>query len=147
VTCAPLETFANSGTYDLLLFQESAQYIDPEVLFSRARELAPRVLVLDEFSLVPGLVDGLPELAKFEAMAVKHGFDRTEEVDVSAMAAPTVDWMMDRIPRYRDRLLNELGVTDEQIAQLQESGRRYQDRYASGQYGYRILRYARSSAA
>jgi len=146
VTCAPLETFAPGGTYDLLLFQESAQYIDPDALFARARTLAPHVLVLDEFSLVPGLVEGLPELAKFEAMAQKHGFHRTEEVDVSAMAGPTVGWVMNRIPAYRDRLVAELGVTDEQIGQLQESGRKYQERYKLGQYGYRILQYVQQGA-
>jgi hypothetical protein len=144
VTCSAFETFEARAAYDLLLFQESSQYIDADVLFSRAGELAPHVLVIDEFSLVPGMTDGLPELKTFEAMATKHGFQRTEEVDVSAMAGPTVNWFMERIPGYRDRLVAELGVTDEQIGQLLESGMRYRSRYESGSYGYRILQYRRS---
>lgn len=142
---APLEAFATDRTYDIVLFQESSQYIDPEALFAKAATLAPRVVVLDEFALAPADVP-VPLHARehFVATAAKHGFALTEELDLSAKAAPTVDWFMSRIPHHRDRLVADLGLTATQLDELVTSGRAYRDFYTRGIYGYRLMQFARA---
>jgi hypothetical protein len=138
------ETFGSEHRFDAILFQESSQYIGSEELFTRAAELAPRVIVLDEFALAP-LDDpaALHSLDAFLSAAAGNGFHLTERLNVSAQAAPTVRYFMQRIPRYRDRLIDELGVTDSQVAELFVSGETYLERYENGIYGYFLLDFQR----
>jgi SAM-dependent methyltransferase len=138
--CAAFETLEADRTFDVLLFQESSQYIDSEALFAKAETLAPRVLVLDEFALQPLEEEGaLRSLQGFREAAARHGFTVTEDLDLSAKAAPTMEYFTNRIPAYRDRLIADLGITDEQIRHLIEFGAKYRKRYAEGVYGYRLL--------
>ena len=129
-----------AATYDALLFQESSQYIDSEALFARAAALAPRVIVLDEFALKPLDEEGaLHSLAGFVEAASRHGFRVVEELDLSSKAAPTMDYFTDRIPAYRERLIADLGITNEQVDHLIANGVKYRARYADGTYGYWLL--------
>lgn len=140
VRCAAFETFDPGHTYDAIVFQESSQYIDSEALFRRAKALAPRVIALDEFALQPLDEEGaLHSLTGFIEAAARHGFQVTEELDVSAKASPTMDYFTNRIPASRERLIADLGVTNEQIDHLIENGVKYRSRYAEGVYGYRLL--------
>lgn len=144
VRCAAFETFDPGRTYDAAVFQESSQYIDSEALFARAEVLAPRVVVLDEFALQPIAEAGaLHSISGFLAAAARHGFVLSEELDLSAKAAPTMDYFTNRIPAYRDRLIADLGITNEQIDHLVENGVKYRERYRNGVYGYRLLAFTR----
>lgn len=139
--CAPFETFEASHRYDCVIFQESAQYIDAAALFAKAREMTTQVLVLDEFALEPA--EGLPLLDDFLSRAAANGFRKTEEIDLSAKAAPTIDYFLARLPRYRERLIADLGLKATQVDDLIESGERYRHLYQEGIYGYRLLRFVR----
>jgi SAM-dependent methyltransferase len=141
--CAPFETFEAAGCYDLILFQESSQYIDSEALFAKAETLSDDVLVVDEFALRPPDGPGLHPLAGFLAAAARHRYDLVEDLDLSSKAAPTMDYFATRIPRYRERLVADLGLTEAQIDELIASGARYRELYANGTYGYRLLRFRR----
>ena len=137
---AAFETFDAGRVYDVIVFQESSQYIDSEALFARAAMLAPRIIVLDEFALKPLDEEGaLHSLDAFRAAALRHGYAIEEELDLTARAAPTMDYFTDRIPAYREQLIADLAITDEQVDHLVENGRRYRERYADGTYGYRLL--------
>lgn len=134
------ETFDAGRTFDCVIFQESAQYIDAAALFARARELTRHVIVLDEFAIAPTDAPGaLHSREHFVACAATNGFKKTEEVDLSMQAAPTVDYFMSRLPRYRDPLITELHLTAGQVDDLMDSGAKYRDLYRSGTYGYRLL--------
>jgi SAM-dependent methyltransferase len=124
---------------DVIVFQESSQYIDSEALFARAAELAPQVLVLDEFSLKPLDAPGLHSRERFLDAASRNGYRTIEELDLSAQAAPTIDYFNVRLPRYRERLIADLGLTDAQVDDLIDSGHRYRALYRDGTYGYRLL--------
>lgn len=52
---------------------------------------------------------------------------------------PTIDYFLQRLPRHRERLVRDLGLQSHQIDEIIESGRRYRDSYASGDYGYRLI--------
>jgi hypothetical protein len=144
VRCVSLEALEAEGRYELLLFQESSQYIDAQTLFARARELAPRVLVLDEFALQPLEMPGaLHARSRFLAAAAEAGFTLTEELDLSDRAAPTVDYFITRLPRYREPLKADLALTDQQVDDLVESGTKYRELYRTGVYGYRLMQFTR----
>jgi cyclopropane fatty-acyl-phospholipid synthase-like methyltransferase len=161
VTCARFEDLehrhsaaAVAGQFDAVIFQESSQYIDSQTLWRIASRLTRRVIVLDEFLLQPDAAARAPAsadtdthththsihaLADFVSCAADAGFRVLEERDLSAQAAPTVDYFLTRIPRHHDTLTRDLGVTDHQLAELIASGTRYRELYRTGVYGYRLL--------
>lgn len=143
VTCAAFESFDPGRTFDVIVFQESSQYIASDALFARAAQLAPRVIVIDEFALQD---EGtLHRLDAFLAAASRHGFETTEQIDLSAKAAPTIDYFMRRLDRYRDKLIADLGLTSQQVDDLIASGTAYRESYRNGVYGYRLLAFSASA--
>lgn len=137
--CIAFEQFPIPDRFDVIVFQESSQYIDANALFARARELTTQVLVLDEFAMQP---EGeLHRYDAFLAAAQTNGFHVTEDVDLSQKAPPSIDYFTTRLPRYRDRLLADLGLTGQQVDDLIASGRRYRAFYESGAYAYRLLQF------
>ena len=75
--------------------------------------------------------------------AKRHGFQLTEELDLTEAAAPTIDYFNVRIPRYREKLIADIGITSEQVDDLITSGFRYRSMYGDGTYGYRLLQFRR----
>jgi SAM-dependent methyltransferase len=141
--CVRFEDLDVDAPFDVALFHESTQYIDSEALFAKAERIARTLLVLDEFAMRP--VKGLHRYDDFLAAAQRHHFSKVIDEDVSEQAAPTVDYFVPRLPRFQQRLIDDVGVTDAQIDDLIESGKRYRDRYRSGEYGYRFLRFDNAS--
>jgi hypothetical protein len=137
VHCVAFEQFTSSEQFDAILFQESSQYIASDALFAKARELTSRVIVIDEFALQNE--GALHRYDAFVAAAAQNGFHIDEELDLSAKAPPTVAYFMKRLPRYRDHLISDLGLTGQQVDDLLESGRSYVDLYRRGVYAYRLL--------
>src|SRR5262249_17435639 len=135
--------FETGRRYDAIVFQESSQYIDTDTLLEKCRRLLDPggvLLVLDEFSLQPvERPDALHRLDVFLAAARARGFRLEREVDLSRQAAPTVSYFLSRLPRYRESLIADLGLSGEQVDGLIESGKSYVDLYWSGRYGYRLL--------
>lgn len=138
------------GPWELMLLQESAQYIEPLALFEAAdRLLTPAdavIVVMDEFALRrrSPADTGLHDLDAFKTLAQRMGWSTVEEHDVSAPASGTVDAICRLVQRQREALLRELPVTAAQLDGLIDAGRRYQAMYKEGVYGYRLLRLHRS---
>jgi hypothetical protein len=140
--CVAFEQFPTPDRFDAVVFQESSQYIDAHALFAKARELTAHVIVLDEFALRPVDVPGaLHQYDAFVAAAEDQGFRKDDELDLSAKAPPSIDYFTTRLPRYRDALIADLGLTGQQIDDLIGSGRDYRGLYDSGAYGYRLLQF------
>ena len=142
-----LEAFETSRPFDIVLFQESAQYVDSAVLFRKVAALAApgaALLVLDEFALRHvDRPDALHRLDRFLAVAESTGFRLEEEIDLSREAAPTIDYFLQRLSRHRASLVAEVGVSAEQVEGLIASGREYRELYRTGAYGYRLLSFRR----
>jgi|ERR1041385_4952846 cyclopropane fatty-acyl-phospholipid synthase-like methyltransferase len=127
--------------FDTVIFQESSQYIDSQRLFSKAAELTNHIVVLDEFTIAN---DGtLHRLDAFLAAASAHGFAKSEELDLTAQAAPTITYVTSLIDKHRNALQSDLSITGEQITELVDSGARYAESYRRGTYGYRLLQFTK----
>ena len=141
---ARFESFAPGHPFDAILFQESAQYIDSTALFEKAAELTKHVVVLDEFLLQSlDAASALPQWDHFVEAAEANGFTLAEDLDVSSMAIPTMEYFRTRIPIYRNRLMGDLGLAESEIDGLIESGAAYRDRYARRIYGYKVAQFRR----
>jgi hypothetical protein len=145
IECVRFEDYVPHRHFDVVVFQESSQYIESNALFAKAAELTDRVLVLDEFAL--GDAVGLHSRRKFLEAAAGERFAMAEEIDLSAEAAPSIDYFQRLYPVYRDRLIADLGLTVDQVEELIEGGVRYRERYRSGEYGYRLFDLRRPNAA
>ncbi len=140
-----LESFQSDTQFDVVVFQESSQYIESRALWDRMVRLARnRVVVLDEFSISEG--GTLHSLAGFLDEATAHGFRVLEERDLTSQAAPTIDYFSKRFPAYRQRLIDDLGLTSEQIDELIAGGVSYRAHYDRGVYAYRLLVIEREAA-
>jgi len=132
--------------WDLMVLQESAQYIDPLSLFEAAdRLLSPRsatIVVMDEFALRRRQASdtGLHDLDAFLALARRMGWQLSEAHDVSAAASGTVHAIGRLVQQHRQALLRQLDVAASQLDELVAAARRYQALYDQGVYGYRLMR-------
>ncbi len=135
------------GPWDLMLLQESAQYIDPVALFeAAARLLDPSrasLIVMDEFALRrDGDADlGLHLLPQFVDLAQRFGWRLVHDEDVSAATSVTLDVLLALSAQHRQRLIDELGVSVAQLDALDASNRRYRACYQRAVFGYRLLRF------
>ncbi len=144
--CVTFEEFsAPAASYDVILLQESAQYIQSLALFNKAHGLLAEhglLLIADEVSLrrTPTDVASLPLLTYTLAQAQRCGFELSEQVDLSAQAAPFVDYLLWVIEKHRADL--EPAVLDDLLSVLRE----YQQKYREGRYGYVLLKFAKTKA-
>lgn len=127
--------------FDVIVFQESSQYIESEALFAKASQLSARVLVLDEFATNP--VGHLHQWAPFLEAAARHGFSVEEEIDLTERAAPTIDYFNERYPKYRERLIADLALEPQTIDDLIRGGFSYRSAYERGDYVYRLVDFRR----
>lgn len=152
VACQRLEAFeAEAESFDVVLFQESAQYIEPLAIFNRALDLlAPSgsLLIIDEFALRrtdPG-VESLHRLDDMVALAGRFGFDLVERLDLSMLAVPTLDYLLRVTALHRQKLMEDLGLTPQTLEELDASNRAYREKYVSGRYGYALLHFRKRSS-
>lgn len=150
VVCAHFEDYeAPPASFDAIFLQESAQYIEPLVLFRKAYVLLRDdgiLLILDEVALktTEQEADALPMLTDLTATATRYGFELSEHVDLSGFAAPTVDRILQMTVRYRARLLQDLGLSERQLDDLERSNRTHREKYGDGRYGYALLSFRKA---
>lgn len=150
VSCQRFEDFkAVPESFDLILFQESAQYIAPLEIFNQAQILLPmdgEILIMDEFSLRREETDseGLHSLTDMIRLAERMGFQLIEQIDLSAIAAPTLSHMLRLTAKFRSHLISELSLDSETLEKLDASNQDYQHKYAKGLFGYALLRFKKT---
>lgn len=152
VSCHALETFTGeSESFDIALFQESSQYIDPLVIFNKSLDLlsqSGQLFIIDEFRLkcdATSTSGSLHQLDSMIALAERSGFELIENLDLSSLAAPTLDYLLQTITTHRQKLIKDLFLHPEQLKQLEQSNRIYQEKYANGQYGYALLHFRKKT--
>jgi hypothetical protein len=147
VTNHELETYrAEPESFMAILLKDSAQTIEPLAIFNKAQDLlAPsgHLLLMDEFLLKNDATlrnpANLHYLDHMITLAGRFGFELIEHTDLSALAAPAVDYRLQIIATHRQRLIKDLSLSHEQLAQLEQSNRVFRDLYRNQQAGYALL--------
>ncbi|MDI1230200.1 MAG: bifunctional class I SAM-dependent methyltransferase/GNAT family N-acetyltransferase [Methylobacter sp.] len=139
-----LEDLSAAQKFDLILFQESAQYIDTTAIFNKALELLTddgQIIIMDEISLRKGSPSdpGLPLLDNYISQGQASGFELIEQLDLSSQALPTNSYLLDAVIRYRENVIDELSLSAEDIDGLIDSAKLYLAKYQDGRYGYCFL--------
>lgn len=144
--CTSFEAFiAPAHSYDVVLLQESAQYLKNLTLFNKAHQLLAengQLLLADEVSLQRTPADdanSLPFLKYTLAQAQRCGFKLIKQLDWSTRAAPTIDYILRAIETHRTQLLSDLKISDAILAGLLDSLKLYQQKYREGRYGYVLI--------
>lgn len=144
-----LEDFrCDEGDWNLLLFQESGQYIDPEAIFDAASRLLsgnrPSIILMDEFCLREHKIDDVAPLHLLEgfcALASRRGWQLTTHQDLSDSVRPTLDFLISGISENLTRLAQEVKVEASILEGLLEAIRRHKEMYLQGTFGYALLRF------
>lgn len=149
--CLSFEEFNTlEQSYKIILLQESAQYLKPLTLFSKAHHLLSdqgQLLIIDEVGLQRYPQDGLESLPLLKyslAQAERCGFKLLEQIDLSKKIVPTLDYFLSLIQIYQTQLLSDLNLSTQQLMNLIDSLRLYQDKYRDGRYGYVFLRFEKT---
>jgi SAM-dependent methyltransferase len=145
----PFEDYtAPAGGFDLVLLQESSQYLDPAILFCKAYQLlvpGGRMLILDQFALRQ--CDPAESLLHygldFIHQAETHGFGLREHIDLSRRAMPTLDYILKIIDAHKDSLLNLLPIEAVDLAGLRDAVAANRRRYHESILGYALYDLAR----
>lgn len=122
------------ASFDVVLFQESSQYMATLPLLTTAHALladAGQLLILDEVETgrVPSLL----------ALAQECGFGLKETADVTALAAPSLAFLIQILTRHRARLLEELGCSERAMAMLMVQLDKQNAAYADKRFSYRFF--------
>ncbi|MDM8569458.1 class I SAM-dependent methyltransferase, partial [Thiotrichales bacterium HSG1] len=151
--CTTLENFtAQSESFDVILLQESAQYLENLALFNKAYELLTpdgTVFIVDEVALQRTETDdihALPLVDHTIAQAQRCGFKLAEQIDLSKQAAPSVDYLLWTIAKYHTDIMADLNLSTSLLDDLQTTLQQYQQKYRNGCYGYTFLRFAKTKA-
>ena len=148
-----LEAYAPTGPrFDLMVLQESAQYIQPLALFEAADRLLnsehATLLVMDEFALHrrSDADFGLHLLPHFKELATRHGWRLVHEQDVTAQARLTIDVLQALTQTHWQRSQEELDIGEDELQALMQSNDRYGANYRDCIFGYRVLKFERAAA-
>ena len=151
IACQCLRDYrAAPESYEVVLLHESSQNIDPLVIFNQAQDLlvsSGSLLIADEFALrrvQPGL-EGLHQIDEMIALAGRFGFELVERMDLSDMAAPTLDHLLKATTFYKRQLIDDLNLQQGTLEQLDAANRASREKYASGRYGYGLLHFRKKS--
>ncbi len=139
---------ADAETLDVILLQESFQYLDPEHFFAEARRLlvpGGQILILDQCRLrsTSPSESTLHLIEDVLAQAGLEGFLLSERLDLTQDATPTLDYILTILDAHRERLLAELPIAADDLDQLREAVAANRRRYHQGVLGYVLYRFTR----
>lgn len=122
------------GSFEVIVFQESSQYMATRPLLTTAHALladAGQLLILDEVET--------DRIASLISLANECGFELLESTDVTPMAAPSLNVLIGILERHRALLLNELGCSGRAFDMLMLQLHKQRAAYQQGSFSYRYF--------
>ncbi|MEX0904064.1 MAG: methyltransferase domain-containing protein [Pseudohongiellaceae bacterium] len=144
IHCTGFETFRTEVRFDTIISQESAQYIDILELLPKVNSLLKpggRFILLDEVCLhsdEPGN-EALHNPRHIKFLACALGMELRYEQDLALRARYSMNYLAQRLTRYREIILRDLEIGEEQLRELETAMARYISRYRDGGYGYTLM--------
>ena len=134
------------GAFDVIVAQESSQYIDPKVLFAKARAALARegaLLIVDQVALRRVADEGrsLHLDAEFKEHARNNGFNLTEYADLTKQAIPTLDYILRILAHHKKRLQDLLQTDASALEELVAAVAANRRRYHEGILGYALYHF------
>lgn len=120
-----------NSSYDVVIFHESAQYIDPYRLLEKSYDLLKlggQLVILDEIPKY--LISNFTDLiyGKFSIKTIKN---------LTEQASPSVDYLIDAINNYKTFLLENFSVTELNTMIIELTVRKKD--YKSKDYSYLLI--------
>lgn len=148
-----LETYRTEhGSLTAIVLKEAIQPIEPLLIFNKAQDFlaqSGRLLIMGEFLLKNDATTHNPKnlqhLEHLITLAERFGFELAEHLDLSALAAPTLDYLLQVIATHRQRLVKDLSLSYEQLAQLEQFNRACRNMYSNKQVGYALLQFRKKT--
>lgn len=139
-----LEDFDAPVRFDILLLQQSAQYYDPLLLFSRANAwLADggQLLIADEFLLDDSILQAEPRplLSNFLRLAERCRFRVERQRELGRQVAPGLTLFAQLLDTHRQALCDQLCLAPSEIAALHARLLVLADNHARARLGYTLL--------
>ena len=122
------------GSFDVVVFQESSQYMATRPLLTTAHALlapAGQLLILDEVET--GRVEALT------ALAHECGFSLLDHQDVTARAAPSLSFLIEILNKHQASLLAQLGCSERAMAMLMAQLNKQWLAYSEQRFSYRYF--------
>lgn len=144
VQLGDLPSLASAQAYDVLILQQSAQYLDPLALFARAAQQLREggaLLLAEEFTLDDSLRrhEPRPVLAHFLRLAQRCGFSAGRQRELGRQVAPGLQQFAQLLQRHQHTLQEQGLATRSQLTQLRERLQEMAGHYASAHLGYTLL--------
>lgn len=142
-----LENFdAPPASFDAVVLLESAQYIEPLLLFNKSLDLLPLsgdLIIVGEFALRHDETDTQAPhlLSDIIALAERLGFALIEHMDLSPMPANTPDHRSHGTTIHRQSVSKDLALTAEQPSRSDESNSMYYKKHSSAHYRHALLHF------
>lgn len=139
LVCEFLEKYERQKGFDVILFQESAQYIKLPELVDKTNQLSGsngRIIIIDEVCLRPDLSSNLHHPQRLIEAFEKVDINLVTQEDLSALAKPTMNYIQDKLQCFHSEILEVLEQDKEKMAHLKDATQQYIEKYDSGDYGY-----------
>ncbi len=151
ISCNNLENLVDKPeSYDLILLHESAQTIDPLIIFNQALDLLKPngcLLIVGEFSLkhTEPTRESLHLLNDIFTLAERFNFTLTEYSNLSQQALPTLEYLLTITNKHQQQIIHDLSLTKDQFDLLNQSYIKHQEKYFTDHYGYALLHFQKTT--
>ncbi len=142
--CVSLREFADGRLFDIVLLQQSSQYLDPLLLFCRAATLlgeGGQLLLADEFLLDDSRMapEPRPLLSNFLQLAERCGFRVARQRELGRQVAPGLQLFAGVLQRHRAETAASLALADEALLALEQALQNQAAKFATARLGYTLL--------
>ena len=142
--CGELAAFQAAEDFDVLLLQQSAQYLDPLQLLASANaclKQGGQLLIAEEFLLDDSTRKPQPRplLANFLRLAQRCGFSAERQRDMGRQVAPGLVEFARLLDKHATTLCERLHISAEQLAQLRAQLEQAASQYRDALLGYTLL--------
>lgn len=142
--CVSLREFADGRLFDIVLLQQSSQYLDPLLLFSRAAALlgeGGQLLLADEFLLDDSRMapEPRPLLSNFLQLAERCGFRVARQRELGRQVAPGLQLFAALLQRHHAETAASLALGDHELLALEQALQTQAAKFATARLGYTLL--------
>lgn len=130
--------------FDIIVLQQSAQYLDPVVLLARVKDClreGGQLLIADEFLLDDSrrAHEPLPLLQHFLQLATRCGFHLERQQELGALVAPGFGLFRNLLLQHQVTLCAMLSLDSQSVQRLADRLQTMQQEFSEARLGYTLI--------